>query len=50
MNFDKIKELLKNRKVQAISALGLCGVIAIGASIFMLNGTKDNTPLFIYFW
>ena len=45
MNFDKIKELLKNRKVQAISALGLCGVIAIGASIFMLNGTKDNTKV-----
>ena len=45
MNFDKIKELLKNRKVQAISALGLCGVIAIGASIFMINGTKDNTKV-----
>jgi len=47
MNFDKIKELLKNRKVQAISALAICGIIAIGTSIFMLNNknTKDSTKV-----
>lgn len=47
MNFDKIKELLKSRKVQAISALAICGIIAIGTSIFMLNNknTKDSTKV-----
>lgn len=47
MNFNKIKELLKNRKVQAISALAICGIIAIGTSIFMLNNknTKDSTKV-----
>ena len=47
MNFDKIKELLKNRKVQAISALAICGIIAIGTSIFMLNNknTKESTKV-----
>lgn len=47
MNFDKIKELLKNRKIQAISALAICGIIAIGTSIFMLNNknTKDSTKV-----
>lgn len=47
MNFDKIKELLKSRKVQAISALAICGIIAIGTSIFMLNNknTKESTKV-----
>ena len=47
MNFDKVKELLKSRKVQAISALAICGIIAIGTSIFMLNNknTKESTKV-----
>ena len=40
MNKEKIMELLKNKKVQLIGTLALCGVIAIGTSLFMLNGDK----------
>ncbi len=47
MNFDKIKELLKSRKVQAISALAICGIVVVGSTIFMINNknTKESTKV-----
>ncbi|MDY6228787.1 MAG: hypothetical protein SPH93_14195 [Clostridium sp.] len=40
MNKEKIMKLLKNKKVQLIGSLALCGGIAIGISLFILNGDK----------
>ena len=47
MNFDKFKELLKSRKVQAISALAICGIVVVGSTIFMINNknTKESTKV-----
>lgn len=47
MNFDKIKELLKSRKVQAISALAICGIVVVGSTIIMINNknTKESTKV-----